>query len=353
MTNIQEVADDGRRDGHYGGDLARTAAVRKKKKPSMVVNALAIAFFSYIGVSIRIGLQEMSDYDSFPSFPAFYAECLGAVFLSFLVMHKLLVQTTAASFYLGIGTGMCGSLTTFSSWQDSAVKALVGWDSDESTFHNILTSFTFQFQGMTGVYISFILGIHLAKLSIFSNQAMLDKTGMSEDEFVQSNLWPKVKFQWAYHILGCVALNVICIPLLVINDKWEILFAFLFAPFGSLMRFGLSFLNLSYKPIPLGTLLANLLGSLLLACVTIVREHYDCFDNTSRPELYDGILSGLGLGFCGTLTTVSTFVAELNILPLKRAYIYGGGSIILAQVITFFTYGAYKWSYQAPWEPCT
>ena len=43
------------------------------------------------------------------------------------------------------------------------------------------------------------------------------------------------------------------------------------------------------------------------------------------------VLFGLSTGFCGCLTTVSTFVSEIDKLPKKHSYIYGISSELVAQ----------------------
>lgn len=50
-------------------------------------------------------------------------------------------------------------------------------------------------------------------------------------------------------------------------------------------------------------------------------------------------------GFAGSLSTVSTFVAEILALPLWKAYVYAGVSLLLAQVIGILIYGTVYWGF--------
>lgn len=69
---------------------------------------------------------------------------------------------------------------------------------------------------------------------------------------------------------------------------------------GTSMRYGLS-LILPFSSFPIGTLLANLVGSLLLGILT----GYFSIKHTA-----EWVKAGLGVGLCGGFTTFSTFALE-------------------------------------------
>jgi len=88
------------------------------------------------------------------------------------------------------------------------------------------------------------------------------------------------------------------------------LYAGLFAPFGALLRWKLSKLNGKiggkYSWIPVGTLLANLIGSIISAFIIGLeyRMHED------EDFWVEGTLRAIKVGFAGSLSTVSTFISE-------------------------------------------
>lgn len=66
----------------------------------------------------------------------------------------------------------------------------------------------------------------------------------------------------------------------------------------------------------------------MLALVTLLSKFKTNYWNHDLLAIYYGI----SYGFCGNLTTISTFVNELNNLPTKWSYIYGMISNAVAQI---------------------
>ena len=97
--------------------------------------------------------------------------------------------------------------------------------------------------------------------------------------------------------------------------------ALLFSFPGALARYLLSLgLNPRLRLFPLGTFAANALGTALLAA-------FEALQSVRAPAgpLSPGacaLVKGLGDGFCGSLTTISTFAAEVDALDGRRAWIY-------------------------------
>lgn len=117
-------------------------------------------------------------------------------------------------------------------------------------------------------------------------------------------------------------------------------FAIAFAPPGTLLRYFLSRkLNGLRAYLPLGTLAANLFAVLILA-ITVILQRNDL----SRSSIGCSALQGIQDGFCGSLSTVSTFVVELRGLGKKDAYRYFGASWLAAMVIYSLVLGSFIWS---------
>lgn len=120
--------------------------------------------------------------------------------------------------------------------------------------------------------------------------------------------------------------------------KWRgiVSFSLIFSPLGVWLRFHLSRSNLRYESFPIGTFLANQLGTAILAMLIALQ-----YTPVGRRDLVGcQIIQGIEDGFCGTLTTVSTFIVELKKLERKHAYRYAIASWIVGQLIMLIILGS-------------
>ena len=116
--------------------------------------------------------------------------------------------------------------------------------------------------------------------------------------------------------------------------------ALLFAFPGTLTRYLLSLgLNPLLKMMPLGTFTANVVGTALLGM-------FHVFQSTPVPPSQNacGILQGLSDGYCGCLTTVSTFAAELEMLKELKAWFYAAISWVTGQLLLLVILGSSYWA---------
>lgn len=134
------------------------------------------------------------------------------------------------------------------------------------------------------------------------------------------------------------------------KETWrsQVLFALVFAPAGFFVRFWLSlWLNGKIKSFPLGTFMANTMGTLLLGlCYAL--QHITLPSSSSRSVggglVGCQVLRGIQDGFCGCLTTVSTWVLELKGLRRSHAYLYGIGSVGTSLCLLIVIMGTVKWT---------
>lgn len=122
--------------------------------------------------------------------------------------------------------------------------------------------------------------------------------------------------------------------------RHQVTAALIFSFPGTLTRYLLSTtLNPRLKALPLGTLVVNILGTALLAAFHVLQS-------TPNPPPRNGcaILQGLIDGYCGCMTTVSTFAAELNDLRFWKACRYALISWILGQVVILLIFGSSLWT---------
>ncbi|ETS79726.1 hypothetical protein PFICI_09579 [Pestalotiopsis fici W106-1] len=256
--------------------------------------------------------------------------------------------------HIGLATGFCGSLTSFSAFMRDCFDALSG----------ILVSSSSQpspgrdFMSVAAVFIT-TLGLCAAALKAGAHTAILLK--MLDKRF------PRRLVHWADRIVlvlgtGCWAAAIImCVvppDRFRAPETWrgEALFAIAFAPVGCLLRFILSIkLNARIVGFPLGTFCVNMLGTLILSVVwdlqRIPKENMAIAIGTNLLSCQ--VLQGIEDGFCGCLTTVSTFILELNSLRRRHAYCYGVASLLTGLAVVVTIMGSLKWTVGLSQPVCT
>lgn len=116
--------------------------------------------------------------------------------------------------------------------------------------------------------------------------------------------------------------------------------ALLFSYPGTLTRYLLSInLNPRMKTIPLGTFMANSLGTALLGLFHVLQG----LPFAVSPNACS-VLQGLEDGYCGCLTTVSTFIAEIVALEGWKASSYIIISYITGQLLLLVIMGPSFWA---------
>lgn len=130
----------------------------------------------------------------------------------------------------------------------------------------------------------------------------------------------------------------------------------LFSPLGAITRWYLSRLNgisraKRFPFFPLGTLSANLSATLIISLAFLCQRFGRNVSSSrsssgiARTTLGCNVLYGLQEGFCGTLSTVSTFAVELTKLkPKRRAINYAGFSWVAGILICVIVVGVPWWT---------
>lgn len=124
--------------------------------------------------------------------------------------------------------------------------------------------------------------------------------------------------------------------------RHPVTFSLLLGPPGTMLRYSLSKLNTGTRlecKFPIGTFLANVLATAVLAAV-YVGQREPHLTNTGCDALY-----ALEQGFCGCLSTVSTFAVELT--SIKRArwkWCYAVSSIVVGHLVVLAIVGGVSWS---------
>jgi fluoride ion exporter CrcB/FEX len=240
--------------------------------------------------------------------------------------------------YIGLATGFCGSFTTFSSFIKDVFLALSnelktpGW-SESPTSRNG----GYSFMAMLAVIITTV-SLSLSGLFLGAHLAI----GLER-------VTPSIPFSLSRRVLdplgvllgwGCW-LGAVLLAIFPPHNAWrgQALFALVFGPLGCLLRFYLSlYLNGKMKTFPLGTFTANVFGTVILGM------SWDLAHVPVGGVIGCQVLEGMEDGFCGCLTTISTWVAELSTLRRRSAWIYGTASVVTALVLMIAVMGGLRWS---------
>jgi fluoride exporter len=127
-------------------------------------------------------------------------------------------------------------------------------------------------------------------------------------------------------------------------DAISALAIFIGAGFGALLRWGLGLaLNPIFPTVPLGTLMANVLGGLLMGLAMGLLTQFESLSPTTRLAITTGFLGGL--------TTFSTFSAETVTLIMRAEYLWATvlvlAHVVLSLLATLGGIAAVAWLYNA------
>lgn len=298
----------------------------------------SLATASYVGVLVRIYSRELANWDGVALFPSLYPQIVGTIVMGFISSHQHLLASKHVFLYQAIATGLCGSITTFSSWNSEAVSSLLqtGQDPPDNIVRVLAWSTTLLLGlGMSSAALT--VGRHLAIPSPWSDAKLHSKHLCSS------------KSTCCCCDVGCVEGGVfLCVWLVAtvlvavvpyVLGRKDLVFIFILASLGTYLRWHLSPLNSVFLNFKLGTFLVNVGGSWLLGGVVCAEGIY------SNNALLHDLLIGVGTGFCGCLTTVSTFAVELSSLSVRGSYLYAFTSIALAQVGLVLIRGTVQWTH--------
>lgn len=383
-------------DKIVGKDDAPPRRQRASKLATEIYTISYLVLFSIMGTLSRLGLQALTFYPGAPvQTGLLWANVGGSLIMGFLSEDRKLFREEWGSpsspkqargydqengkplhrspsagqkhaavkktlpLYIGLATGFCGSFTSFSSFMrdcffalSNALQVPIAHPSAApiSETLNVHRNPGYSFMAALSVLI-ITIGLSLGALQLGAHLAL----GLEP-------FTPSIPFLFARKIVdrsifllawGCW-LGAIFMAIWppdrpsgpVGNASWALetwrsqaLFALVFAPLGCLLRFYASLhLNGKIKAFPLGTFAVNVLGTMMEAI----------FLDLQRVPIGGmvgcQVLQGMSDGFCGCLTTVSTWVAELKGLRLRHAYFYGFMSVGVALGLMVIIVGSLQWT---------
>lgn len=290
-----------------------------------------LMFFSLWGALGRIGLVWLEGYRGAPVFGLIWAQFIGCAVIGFLAEDATLFSAIgkASPLYVGIGTGFAGSLTSFSSFTLDAFDGMANSLPGRSKGFNVLAL-------LAQVIVTISMSVNGLRLGAHVNKAC---KWMYFFRPISPRLTQGLDLLGIVLGWGCLT-GAIIITAILKGSTWRLIgFTAIFAPFGALLRYVLArLLNTRVPHFPLGTFAANIIGTLLLAVCVVVTTA------ASPPGVSRAVLYGLENGFCGSLTTISTFTLELTTLRRKAAWVYGSVSITSAFCLVVLIVGSFTWN---------
>lgn len=237
--------------------------------------------------------------------------------------------------YHFIASALCGSLTTFSGWLAEVSKLLVlqadaSAGNAFSTYQGarLIDYFTQHWITFSGCYLALIAGVHASEALAASAGCWPAACARAAQRAGGWAATPRGEAAVAAVVVVVVAAATAAVVIAPAAAGWPALtWAALLGGAGAYSRFLLSLaLNARVRHFPLGTFVANVAGTWLYSAVGALARFVVHYDDTAAMSL----LFGIDIGFCGCLTTVSTWVVELRSLPRRAALIYGLASVALA-----------------------
>lgn len=344
----------------------------------------ALILFSFIGVLIRIGIIRLHSYPSPAVAPTIYAQAVGSFIMGFVNYQKGWWMVHSYPFYVGLTTGLSGSITSFSTYMLTVFLELFHIDYvgklDRTVGEGVMAGIAIIVSTIglstasvvVGGHASMIPFLHLRSYVRIPSRIDIDDydaelKDMNKIRLMKSRQNPTLheclhtpfkalqKLTHEYTTLTTVEkllvwsalLSIILFALLIgfIRTEIGLLFACLFGPVGTLIRYHTATLNVTYgvkHAFPMGTYLVNMIGTALIGVFFIFQ--YDT-PGVGLSGYGCGIMMGLIDGFCGCLTTVSAFIVELRTLPrAKDSWRYAVASVGVGQCLLVLIVGSVFWS---------
>ena len=327
-----------------------------------------LILFSLLGTLARLGVEAITLYPNSP-FPSriLWANLGGSFILGLLTEDRRLfgqewgapdskapasnhvkVKKTIP-LYIGLATGFCGSFTSFSSFIRDCFLALTNAlqsPSSRSPYH-MDPAVAHRSGGFSFLALLAIVIIHpavaIAGLQVGAQVALLCQpvTPTLPFKFLRSILDPVAVLLGFGCWLGAAFL-AIWPPGNDIHWRYRAVMPLVFAPLGCLLRFYASkHMNAIVPSFPLGTFAVNIFGTAVIG-MAFDLQHAASIGGSSHNACV--VLQGIQEGFCGTLTTVSTWVAELTGLRRRHGWIYGSASVGVALPLLVVIMGSMGWT---------
>ncbi|KAH6636362.1 tRNA synthetases class I (M)-domain-containing protein [Chaetomium tenue] len=280
-----------------------------------------LIFFSILGTLARLGLQALTNYPGIPIiFTSIWPNFAGSLVMGFLSEDRMLFREAQAP-----------------------TPSPAPTPPPRNGGHTFLALLSIPLITLSLSLSALFLGAHLA----IALAPILPSLHRTPHAWADRAAVPLAWGCW----LGAVLLAALP-PAGHTAWRGEVLFALVFAPLGCLVRFGVSlWLNGRVAAFPVGTFVVNVAGTAVLAAAWDLAHSGAVGGGGGVGEgamvtvtVGCQVLAGVQDGFCGCLTTVSTWVGELAALRRRHAYVYGGASVLGGLAVVVAVMGGVRWS---------
>ena len=325
-----------------------------------------ISMGAYAGAFIRVGFSYYRGFGPIPSgFTVLYAELLGCAIMgaaSEWQSRLMAGRRIERLLYVFVTTGLCGSITTFSTWHFETSKLFLsnldhtpGSLRDLYSGGKLLTWLVTLWLGWGLPFTALVGGQHAAQAveacishrrRSQGSEVAVASPDESERLIALKRARPEALLTEALIVVAYIVTTIAVIGVPIWTGWTAFAWTAGFGAVGAYIRYRLSSLNKAgvalfqglrgtelhafLEPFPMGTFLANVVGTTVQAVVSSAsRFAVSYHDHEMQSFLY-----GVSVGFCGCLTTLSSFVLELQRLPRGASYLYGFASYAVAILVT-------------------
>ena len=350
VSSLEQISSAQYQD--YGAANEReTEQQRQQDRPNkvhLIMDHISIVVVlcigTYIGVISRIYLSKLVQWDGVPHFGSLWAQIVGCIIMGLAVIYveNMNRYYWKRYLYIAVTTGLCGSLTTFSTWNKEATVTALHLNTSSLMMLESNDYATQIISYFTVIVLGF--GMSLAAYTFGNNISMTVAQWFGTPSVGNISIHIGKTICWCvFLIIGYLLLTIILVFVCKYTDQYHILFSTLFGCAGTYIRWLLGKLDnitARLRQFPLGTFMANMIGSIVLAGISIVKVYVQL--NIDVNNIVIDIITGITTGFCGSLTTVSTFVHQLHSLSFKIALFYGIVSLITSQVVFITSFILYS-----------
>lgn len=307
-----------------------------------------------VGTYTRIGIQKLSDYK-----PIYISEgtvlwpnVVACICMGMLQELKGPWFSEYPELFLALTTGYCGCVSSYSSFLLELFTYSTDLTAGDVKGHLHWPNRAYGIMEFLSVLILELL-VSMASL-IFGRRLITDI--LIHEKYLanfSNKKWRHDMLKYTNFISGIIFLPFIGMLIVLIccynnyaRGKWTI--PPFFAIPGAVLRMKLSdWFNGRIATFPIGTFFANEIAVVIICILTLIqrgRRHTGSIAPIAHTFTQCRVVTALISGFCGALSTISTFINEGYKMPLPETLLYYTTSIFISYVFCVLLLGIFSWT---------